>query len=126
MSEKLRNSVVVVCDETSCTFANGDELTYANDFLNLSGDTGYGFVMSIDWYDAKSGETFCGYEIYQSYADGKIFPLTWYEMNDEQSYNVTDYEYDNMHVLAQLPMHPTNAQFWHCIYDAIQRYDNLA
>ncbi len=124
MSEKLRNSIVVMCDETSCTFSNGDELEYADDYLNLSGSTGYGFVMSIDWHDAKSGVTFCGYEMYHRF-DGKIFPLTWYEMNYEQSFNVTDYEYDDTHLLAQLPMHPTNEQYWHAIYDAVQRYDNI-
>ena len=124
MSETLRNSAIVVCSDTSCVFANGDELTYANDCLNLSGSTGFGFVMSIDWYDARSKDMYCGYEMYQRF-DGKIYPLTWYEMCDEQSYNVTDYEYDDTHELAQLPMNPTNVQFWHAIYDAIQRYDNI-
>lgn len=125
MNENLRNSVIVICDDTSCTFANGDTLEYANDYLNLSGSVENGFVFSINWYDANDDETFCSYEMYQRFDNGKIYPLSWYEMNDEQSYNVTDYAYDDTHVLAQLPINPSNIQFWHCIYDAVQRYENI-
>lgn len=120
----LRNSAIINCDATMCVFANGDELSYADDCLNLSGSVFDGFVLSIDWYDAQSDNTYCGYEMLQSF-DGNIYPLQWFEINDEQTYNVTNYDYDDSKCLATLPMHPSDIEFWHCIYDAIQKYDKI-
>lgn len=117
---KLRNSVIVSCDGTKCTFANGDVISFADDEINVSGGTEFGYAMSFDWYDAKSQNTWCGYEVMQTW-NGGIYPLTWYKLNEYG--NITKCGFNRFEKLAHMPMYPDNSQFWHTIYDAIQQMD---
>ncbi len=126
MSEKLRHTVVTTCTSTTCEFANGDIITFADDELNVTGDAGkngvYGYCQSFDWFDAKAQEWFCGYDLFQTFS-GHIYNLAWYEIEyteyDTPYVSAFEYAYDKC--LATLPMHPSNIEFWHAIYDAIQQ-----
>lgn len=117
---KIRNSIIVSCDGSECTFANGDVISFADDEINTSESTQFGFAMSFDLYDAKSQNTWCGYEVMQTWSGG-IYPLSWYKMNEHG--NITECDFYRYEKLAQMPMYPDNISFWHTIYDAIQNMD---
>ena len=115
---KIRNSIIVLCDGSECTFANGDVISFADDEINMSDSTQFGFAMSFDWYDAKR-QNWYGFEVMQTW-DGGIYPLSWYELNEYG--NITECDFYRYEKLAQMPMYPDNIQFWHTIYDAAQMY----
>lgn len=126
MSNKLRNTIIATCTETECEFANGDIITFADDEINLTGDTGkngvYGYCQSFDWFDTKSGEWWCGYDLFQTFG-GHIYNLAWYEIEytEYDTPYVSDFEYAYDNCLATLPMYPSIIEFWHAIYEAIQK-----
>lgn len=126
MSENLRNSIIVSCTETECEFANGDIITFSDDEVNVTGTTikngVSGYCQSFDWFDAKANEWFCDFDLFQT-VDGHIYALAWYEIyfTEYETPYVGDFEYAYDNCLATLPMYPSNIDFWHAIYDAIQQ-----
>lgn len=126
MTKKLRNSVIVACNATSCEFANGDIITFSNEEINVTFDAEkngvYGYCQSFDFFDAKACEWFYGFDLFQTFS-GHIYNLAWYEIEytEYDTPYVSDFEYAYDKCLATLPMYPNNIEFWHAIYDAIQQ-----
>lgn len=126
MTEKLRNTIIVECDATTCEFANGDIITFEDDIINYTGSAYKngvgGYCLSFDWYDAKAEEWFCNFELFQAFG-GHIYNLVWYDVNftKYETPYISDFEYAYDKCLATLPLHPSNIEFWHAIYDAIQQ-----
>lgn len=126
MTKKLRNSVIVECTATECEFANGDVIAFSDDVINDTGEAGkndvYGYCQSFDFFDAKAGKWFCGFELFQTFS-GHIYNLAWYEIEytEYDTPYVSDFEYAYDKCLSTLSMYPNNIEFWHAIYKAIQQ-----
>lgn len=109
-----RNSVIFECDANSCEFANGDCI-YIDEFFTYEFDMGV--VYAFELFDSKTCETI----VYDDVAicfSGNIYNMNWYELDVEDEYDViADYELGDY--LGAIPLHCSNIEFWHAIYDIL-------
>ena len=125
-----KKTIIVECDATFVAFANGDEISYTDDEINMcdlyttkNGISGY--VQAFDLFDYASGDYWCGYELFITLA-GHVYPVIQYglDYDDNDMAFIADMDYLDKCV-ATMSTHANNIEYWHTIYDAIQSYDNL-
>lgn len=109
-----RNSVIVECDASMCEFANGDSI-YIDEFHTHEFDKGVTYC--FEFFDSKVCETFTYDDIAICFS-GNIYNMNWYELDDDSDYDaIIDYELGDY--LGAIPLHCSNIEFWHAIYDVL-------